>query len=147
MVVYSMRWIIRLALLLMLILSACTRQPVYPAPPVSSTDAVIDAAMLKPDVAQFFTYQYRGKNISFFVINMDGKIVSFFDACASCYKHKQGYRSEDSGVTCRYCNMQFSIYTLEKGLGGCYPIKLEGRTAEGKYHIPLASLEAEAEKF
>lgn len=134
-------------LLLAALLFGCTRQSVYPAPPVSGADAVIDTAALTPDVPQFFTYQYQGRNISFFVISMDGKVVSFFDACASCYKHKQGYRWEENGVTCRYCGMKFPIYKLEKGLGGCYPIRLEGRIAEGKYRIPLASLEAEAGKF
>ncbi len=134
-------------LLLAALLIGCTRQPVYPAPPVAGTDAVIDTATLTPDVPQFFTYQYQGRNISFFVISMDGRIISFFDACASCYKHKQGYRCEENGVTCRYCGMKFPIYKLEKGLGGCYPIKVEGRVADGKYRIPLASLEAEADKF
>ena len=135
------------ASVLVVLFFGCTRQPVYPAPVVSGTDAVIDTALLKPNVPQFFTYQYQGKNISFFVINMDGRIVSFFDACASCYKHKQGYRCEENGVTCRYCGMKFPIYKLEKGLGGCYPVKVEGRVVDGKYRIPLASLETEAGKF
>jgi len=43
--------------------------------------------------------------------------------------------------------MKFSLNKLEKGLGGCYPIKIEGRIENGKYLIPLASLEAEAGKF
>ena len=134
-------------LFLVALLFGCTRQPVYPAPAVSGRDAVIDVSQLNPEVPKFFTYRYQGRNISFFVINMDGRVVSFFDACASCYKHKQGYRTEGSGVTCRYCNMQFSIYTLEKGLGGCYPIKLEGRRENGTYLIPLNVLQAAADKF
>ncbi len=134
-------------ILLAALLIGCTRQPVYPAPAVSGSDAVIDTGTLTPDVPQFFTYQYQGRNISFFVINTDGRVVSFFDACASCYKHRQGYHWEENGVTCRYCGMKFPIYKLEKGLGGCYPIKVEGRVADGKYRIPLASLEAEAGKF
>ena len=77
----------------------------------------MDAAALKPEVPQFFTYQYQGKNISFFVIKMDQKVISFLDACASCYPHKRGYRCDDSSVTCRACSMKFSLYKLEKGLG------------------------------
>ncbi len=134
-------------LFLALLLFGCTRQPVYPAPALAGREAVIDITQLKPDTPRFFTYRFHDKNISFFVINVDGKIVSFFDACASCYKHRQGYRADENGVTCRYCNMTFSIYALEKGLGGCYPIKIEGSIADGKYHIPLAGIEAEAEKF
>ena len=44
-------------------------------------------------------------------------------------------------VTCRYCNMKFPIYKLEKGLGSCYPIKIAGKTEQGKYLISLAALE------
>jgi len=78
---------------------------------------------------------------------MDTGVQSYFDACASCYPHKLGYGCEDGSVVCRNCGQRFSIHKLEKGLGGCYPIKLEGRTENDKYLIPRASLEAEAGKF
>ncbi len=135
------------AFLLLIAMTACTRQPVYPSPAISESNAVIDASSLKPEVPNFFTYRFQGKNISFFVIKLDQKIISFLDACASCYPHKQGYRYDDGSVTCRFCNMKFSLYKLEKGLGGCYPIRIEGRAENGKFFIPLASLQAEAGKF
>lgn len=138
--------IILLCIILVTALS-CTRQPVYPPAAVSGNDAVIEISTLRPDVPEFFTYRFQGKNISFFVIKLDQKIASFLDACATCYSHKRGYRYEDDFVTCRFCNMKFSIYQLEKGLGGCYPIRIEGRIKNGKYLIPLASLEADAGKF
>jgi len=141
-------------LVLPLVLSAaillslsCTRQPSYPPAAQQGADIVIDAASLKPDVPTFHTYRYHGKNISYFALKLDNKVLSFLDACASCYPHKQGYRCDDGSVTCRYCNMQFSLYKLEKGLGGCYPIKLEGRMENGKYLIPISALEAEASRF
>jgi hypothetical protein len=43
--------------------------------------------------------------------------------------------------------MDFSVHKLEKGIGGCYPIKLEGKTANGRYLIPVKTLESMAEKF
>ncbi len=129
-------------------LFACTRQPIYPSPAVSGNEAIVEIANLKSDVPQFFTYRYQDKKVNFFVIKMDRKIVSFLDACASCYPHKQGYRTEPEGVvTCRYCNMQFSIYKLEKGIGGCYPIRIEGRVEKDSYRIPLSVLENAADKF
>jgi len=135
------------AVLVLLAMAACSRQPAYPAPAVSDKDVLIDIAGLKPETPQFFTYRHLGKNINFFVIKIDEKVISFLDACASCYPHKQGYRCEDGAVTCRFCNMRFSIYKLEKGLGGCYPIKIEGRMENGKYLIPLKIIEAESGKF
>lgn len=129
--------------------SACSRQPVYAPPVVQGTDAAVAVSGLTPDVPQFFTLRSQGRNISFFVIRMEGKINSFLDACASCYQHKRGYRfdQKDSVVTCRYCDMRFSTYKLEKGLGGCYPIKIEGRIHNETYFIPLTALQAAADKF
>ena len=132
---------------LFLLFTACSRQPVYPPPAVSGRDAVVDVSALTREVPRFFTYRYQGKNISFFVIKLNDRVVSFFDACASCYPHKLGYKCEDGAVVCRACGLKFSVSKLEKGIGGCYPIRIEGRTEKGKYLIPLASLEAEADRF
>jgi uncharacterized membrane protein len=108
---------------------------------------VVDVTALKLDVPQFFTYQYQGKKISFFVIKIDDTILSFLDACVTCYPHKQGYRYEDGVVVCRACNQRFSVFTLEKGIGGCYPIKIAGRMKDGKYLIPVATIEAGTKWF
>jgi uncharacterized membrane protein len=108
---------------------------------------VIDAADLDPEIPKFHTLRHEGRNISYFVIKIRGKVLSFLDACASCYPHKRGYRYDDGSVTCRYCNMNFSIYGLERGLGGCYPIRIEGRMENGKYLIPRKTLEAAGNRF
>ncbi len=127
--------------------SCSRRQPAYRTPLISGGHAVVEAAALKPDTPEFFTYPFGAKNINFFVIRNDRTIVSFLDACTSCSVHKRGYRYDDSTVTCRYCNMQYPVRKLEKGLGGCYPIRIEGRIENGRYLIPLKTLEAAAEKF
>ncbi|MEK6700361.1 MAG: Fe-S-containing protein [Nitrospirota bacterium] len=103
--------------------------------------------MLQLEVPQFYTYHSGGKNINFFIIKMNDKVLSFLDACASCYPKKLGYRYESGYVICRACNMSFSTHKLEKGLGGCYPIKIEGRTEKGKYLIPVSTLGKMADKF
>ncbi len=129
------------------LLAACSRQPSYPAPPITGTNVSVDVASLRQEAPQFYTYRYRGKNISFFLLKIRDKVNSFLDACTSCYPQKMGYRCEDGSVTCRYCDMRFSIFRLEKGLGSCYPVKIDGRTENGKYLIPIATLEAAADKF
>jgi uncharacterized membrane protein len=78
---------------------------------------------------------------------MDDKTLSFLDACASCYPHKQGFRCEDNAVICRNCNVRFPIGKLEKGMGSCYPIKIEGRMEKGKYLISADTLAKAADKF
>lgn len=127
--------------------AACTSEQKYSAPTVVGSSVVIDVSTLQPETPHFFTYRYDGKNINFFVLRMGDGVQSYFDACASCYPHKLGYKCENGSVVCRNCGQRFSIHKLEKGLGGCYPIKLEGRVESNKYLIPLASLEAEAGKF
>jgi uncharacterized membrane protein len=135
------------SLILLPILLSCTRQPVHQGPQVAGTDVVIDAAALKTEVPEFYTYHLEGKSINFFVLRMQDKVLSFLDACTSCYHRKRGYRAGDGKVSCRDCNMTYALYKLEKGLGGCYPIKLEGRTKNGKYFISLSSLKAVSDKF
>jgi len=127
--------------------SSCNRQPSYPSAAQRGPDIVIDTSRLEPDVPKFYSYPYQGKNISYFVLKIDNKVNSFLDACASCYTHKQGYHFEDGAVSCRYCNMRFPVSKLEKGLGSCYPIRLEGRLEKGEYRISVKSLEAAADKF
>jgi len=144
--------IIRPAIALSLFLAflslvACSRQHVYSQPPVAGGNVVVDAAELRSDNPKFYTYRYHGKNINFFVCKVQGKVVSFLDACASCYQHKRGYRSDEGRVTCRECGMKFSVYQLEKGLGSCYPVKIEGRVEDGKYLIPVATLESSEAMF
>ncbi|MGE5172477.1 MAG: Fe-S-containing protein, partial [Betaproteobacteria bacterium] len=135
------------SLVLILMLTVCARQPSYPQAPQEGSSIVIEAVSLEPEVPKFYSYRFHGKNISYFVLKTQGKVLSFLDACASCYPHKKGYRYDDGAVTCRYCNMKFPISKLEKGLGRCYPIKIEGTVENGKYLIPVSLLEGAADKF
>ncbi len=138
-----------IAFYLFLILTAlsCNRQPSYPPAPRNGSNIEIDIATLEPDIPRFHTYLFKGKKISYLVLKIDNKVNSFFDACASCYPHKMGYSYSNGYVTCRYCNLKFSVYKLEKGLGSCYPIKLEGKMVKGKYLIPVKTLEEAADMF
>ena len=141
------RMIALISALFYLLLISCSRQIVYPPAPQSGTDVVIEVAALQSEVPKFYTYHYQGKNISFFLLKVQDRVLAFLDACASCYPHKQGFRYENGCVSCRYCNMQFPVRKLEQGIGGCYPIKLEVRIENGQFRIPIKSLEAAADKF
>jgi uncharacterized membrane protein len=136
-----------LVLIILTVAAGCSRQPHYPAPPQFGSNVVIDISTLAPEVPQFFTYRHQDRNVSFFVLKVQDKVLSFLDACATCYPKKRGYQEKDGYVVCRACDMSFSVYKLEKGLGGCYPIKISGRMDKGNYVIPLATLEEHAGKF
>jgi uncharacterized membrane protein len=130
-----------------LLLTACTQQPRYPAPPLSDGEVAIDIASLPMDVPQFYTLRHGSRNISFFVVRLATGVQSYFDACVTCYPKKLGYASEDGRVICRACSTSYSIHKLDKGVGGCYPIRMTGRTEGRTYRIPVATINAEAGKF
>lgn len=133
--------------LLLLALTACTRQPLYPPPPITGPEVALDGKTLPPEAPVYFTHRSGGKDITFFVLMVRGTVQSFFDACVTCYPKKMGYRHDGSAVVCRACNQRFSVLTLEKGIGGCYPIKIAGRMRKGMYLIPVATIEAGAKWF
>ena len=128
-------------------LASCSQQPTYSPPPQAGPDVIIKTDQILPETPLFFTYRQGTKSINFFVIKIQGKVQSFLDACMTCYPKKKGYRSEDDTVVCRACDQRFSVHTLEKGIGGCYPIKLPGREKKGTYFISIAAIEAQADKF
>lgn len=131
----------------LLFLISCSRQPVYPVPAIEGTDIVIDAGTLEPDIPKFYTYHYRNKNINFFVIKINGKILSFLDACINCYPAKLGYRFDSGYIICKRCSVKYSVSEVEKGFGGCFPIRISGHLREGKYLIPVSALQRESGKF
>jgi len=55
--------------------------------------------------------------------------------------------SGDRTVVCRACDTRYSIYKLEKGIGGCYPIRIGGAQEGLSYRIARSTLEGHAGKF
>ena len=75
------------------------------------------------------------------------KVLSFLDAYMSCYPSKQGFSVDGEYIRCRTCDVRYSLSEIEKGFGGCSPIRIHGRLQGGEYHIPVSRLEASADKF
>ena len=128
-------------------LAACSRQQRYATPPIEGENIVIPMSPLPLAMPQFYSYRIKDKSVNFFVIRMQDRVFSFLDACLTCYPRKLGYESKDGFVVCRACNSSYSVYKLEKGLGGCYPIRFEGRLEKGYYLIARSTLERHAGKF
>ena len=94
----------------------------------------------------FFTF-HDGKNkINYFVVKTDGSYQAYFDACAKCYRRKNGYALEVGRVICRTCDVNYSVNDLKEGIGSCYPIKLEGRVEGNVYVIDKKAILA-GEKY
>lgn len=133
--------------LMLVFLSSCSRQPVYSNPHVIGSEVVVDISNLEQKKPLFFSYPYRGKNVNFFVIKIDDKILSFLDSCEQCYPQKKGYRFEKDSVICRACNVGYNINEIEKGFGSCTPIRIDGSMKDGKYVIHVSALEKMSVKF
>ena len=130
-----------------MLLAACSKQPLYPAPPIKGAEAAIDLKTLTPGIPKYFTYHYRGRRVNFFVIKTGDKVLSFLDACASCYPRKLGFRFDNGYFTCRACNVRYSVSEIEKGIGSCFPIRIRGDVRDGEYFLPVSVLENSADKF
>lgn len=136
-----------ISFLLVLIPLSCSGQPAYPDPPLKGSEVVIDRDTLPPESLVFFTFRYHGKKVNFFVLRTHDTILSFLDACSSCYPSRRGYRIKDGCIVCRACDVRYAVSDLEKGFGGCFPIRVEGHLQAGKYLIPVSLLEEAADKF
>mgnify|MGYP000626562915 CR=1 FL=1 len=130
-----------------LLLYSCSRQPIYPSPEIIDKYASVEVSHLKEKVPQFFSYNYKGKNINFFVIKINGRVSAFLDACKTCYSKRLGFKLEEGFIFCRACNVSYPVEEIEKGIGGCMPIKIPGEERDGRYLISLEVLQKGADKF
>ncbi len=131
----------------MLVSSCSSKSALYPEAEREGSNLIIHVDALVPESPQFFTYRYRGKRINFFVVKMNDKVHSFFDACRICYYRKLGYRFESDRLICNACNVGYPLSEVERGFGSCFPIRLRGRLDGNNYIISTGDLEKMANKF
>ncbi len=130
-----------------LCVAACTRQPLYPEAVRKGTVVSVDITALQECVPHFYSYHSLGHTVNFFIIKIDGRVLSFLDACMKCHPKKRGFRFDSGSVICRACDERFPVSEIEKGFGSCYPIKLEGQVYGREYQIPAPVLEEMAKRY
>ena len=138
----------RISILLGIILlfSACSRKPVYPAAPFDGNNIRIELAGIPEKKPVFFTFSASAQGINFFLFKTDGHIESYFDACGKCYTRKLGFRQEKGRIVCRACDISYHLEDLKDGIGSCYPIKLNGRVEGSTFVIDKQDI-MKGEKF
>ncbi|MBF0342655.1 MAG: DUF2318 domain-containing protein [Nitrospirae bacterium] len=130
-----------------LMLFSCSSQSGFLTPAQRGADLVFSVRSLAPEIPVFYTYRYKNKKINFFVIKIDGRVLSFLDACKACYHNRLGFEFHDGYVMCRSCKNSYAIRDIEKGLSSCYPIRIEGRLEDDTYMISVSTLENMADMF
>lgn len=132
---------------LMLPLLSCSKAPVYPEAPRAGEYLVVDVSSLSTEIPEYFTYHHNGKNVNFFVIKIGDSVFSFLDACAVCYPQRKGFSFDKGYFVCRACNVRYSVTQIEKGIGGCFPIRISGDLRDRNYFIAASTLQDAADKF
>jgi len=127
-------------LFLGLFLFSCKSQTGENEISLKGAELSIDISHLQQRVPEFYVLPYSGKKIRFFLVLMDGDVRSYLNACHDCYPRRMGFRFEGDRVICRSCNVGYPLDALKSGIGGCYPIHLNGHLVHGRYVIDSKSL-------
>lgn len=95
---------------------------------------------MKDNQPEFYSLSIDGKRLSFFVVMINGKVQSYFNACERCYPKKLGFSPDHGFMRCRACDAKYPFYKLKEGLGDCSPVRLKGTEKNGTYIITKESL-------
>lgn len=129
-----------IALLLPAVLLSCAQKAEYREPVTRGDEIIIDASLLENGEPAFFIFSSGSRRMDFFVINNDGAVESYIDACRKCYQHKQGFRADGHYLTCRYCRERYPIDALKTGTGSCHPLPLKGQLRGAYYVIKISEI-------
>lgn len=101
-------------------------------------------AELGPGAARTFCYRDPSGEVIRFIVarDPDGTIRSAFDACRSCFEHRQGYALTGVQMVCRFCGTRYPLKYMGSGIASCVPIRLPNQTVADSVQIKVADLEA-----
>lgn len=121
---------------------------IVPAVPVMAVQGMVLLPLDKVSDGHLHRFSYQsstGEIIRFIVIKKSGSAYGVgFDACEIC--GATGYFERDNQVVCALCDVVMNTATIGFK-GGCNPIPIEYKVAEGKIMLTVASLEKEKKRF
>lgn len=132
--------------LVVLALLSCNRTPSYPEAHASGDEIRFSVDSLAEGVPSFHSLQHEGILINYLVLRINGRVESYFDACAKCSAKKLGYRVSGGHLVCVACGQRYPLEDLS-GVGSCYPVPLKGRTEGDSYVIEKADIIEGAKYF
>jgi uncharacterized membrane protein len=129
--------------------AACSKTPLQHELVKPSGDKIIlPLEKINDGKVHFFTYKKSGKHINFLIrTDIRGNLVSHFDACYVCYKHRKGYRVEETDLVCNECDMRFGISEETWQDTNCSPIVFRNKLESNSLVIETSVLEKGAKLF
>lgn len=121
---------------------------IVPAVPVMTQDGAVRIPLPNVEDGHLHRYSFKASNgtlVRFIVIKKGGSSYGVgLDACEIC--GPTGYFERDGQVVCKLCDVVMNTATIGFK-GGCNPIPLEYKIAEGSILVPATALEQEEGRF
>jgi uncharacterized membrane protein len=121
---------------------------IVPAVSVTAEQGLIGIPLEKVEDGHLHRFAYlssTGITVRFIVIKKSGSAYGVgLDACEIC--GPTGYFERDGQVVCKLCDVVMNTATIGFK-GGCNPIPIEYKVAEGKVMVSAAGLEKEQDRF
>ena len=120
---------------------ASQAKPIIAVPGPSAVK--IPLAELDGGKAKFFDYKTaENKTVRFFAMrSSDGVYRAALDACDVCWEAKKGYVQDGDDMVCRKCGRHFHSAKINEVSGGCNPVPLTRKVADGHLVIAASDLE------
>ena len=74
--------------MVVLLAVSCNKTPAHEKAPFNGSVVAVDIKTLREDVPRFYSMEFDGRRINFFLIKVNGDVQSYFDACAMCYRER-----------------------------------------------------------
>lgn len=121
---------------------------IVPAVTVTADQGQIRIPLEKVEDGHLHRFAYQsstGTIVRFIIIKKSGSAYGVgLDACEIC--GQTGYFERDGQVVCKLCDVVMNTATIGFK-GGCNPIPIEYKVAEGKVMVSAAGLEKEKDRF
>ncbi len=120
------KWIAGISVIVLVAAAVFARElSVFSSPSVSAPSGEIRIPLSEiSEKAQWYTYEYGGTTVRFFVVRAGDSIKAGFDACDVCYGAQRGYSQEGGFMVCNNCGKRYPISSLgteNKKPAGCWP--------------------------
>ncbi len=128
-------------LLFLYLQAGCKKTSPYTPVTFSDNEFVVNTELLIEKKPVFYKFAVKEREISFFIVKVNGEVLSFFNLCRACKgSGVAGYRGESEHIACKTCKIIIPYEGLHSGVGNCIPFTLEGRASDGTYVIKKESI-------